>query len=127
MPGVRRPADRIAAEYRPGLPPVQQADYARRALHIAAVQIAQMCGPGFNPAETGDLARKLIDAALAESDGSSDPARSADLYVDALARLEHPEDVAGMIVPYAPPGATLPGGPASSSPSGRGPAPGKAL
>ena len=76
-----------------------KADHARRALHIAAVQIAQMCGPGFNPAETGDLARKLVDTALAESDGSSDPARSADLYVDALTRLEHPEDVAGMIVP----------------------------
>ena len=75
-------------------------DHARRSMHIAAVQIVQLCGgAGFDPAEAGDLARKILDGALAEGDGGSDPARAADLYVDALARLEHPEDIAGLIEP----------------------------
>jgi len=75
-------------------------DKARRDMHIAGVQIIQISqGADYDPAAAGDHARKILDDALIGSDGADEPVRSAELYVDALHRLEHPEDVAGMIEP----------------------------
>lgn len=74
-------------------------DAARRHVIEVAARVTQLASePGFDPAAGVELARRMLDQAFGARTGS-EPATSEDLFDEAVGRLEHPEDVAGMIVP----------------------------
>jgi replicative DNA helicase len=80
-------------------------DRARRRLRTAAERVVNAThsseGPGYEPDDVADFARREIDAALA-ADRPAAPRTAGDMYLETLNRLEHPEDMTGLIAPPWP-------------------------
>jgi replicative DNA helicase len=75
------------------------ADAVRRRLMQAAGRIAQLAAePGFDPEWAADEARYLIEAVF-EDVATAEPAKSGELFDEALSRIENPEQADGMIAP----------------------------
>jgi replicative DNA helicase len=74
-------------------------DFSRRQGLMLSEQIRQLAlDPGFDPETGPDMARQMLETAFADSSAKG-PARSGDLFDDAMRRLEDPESQAGMIQP----------------------------
>ena len=74
-------------------------DSGRRKMGRLSIQLAQMASsPNYDPDLDPDTARKLLEDALAAR-GESRALTSGDVFVNALRRLEEPEDKSGAISP----------------------------